>query len=306
MNATSNKYPFGWIESHLSCTTAEFQISPAQDFSKTLAIVIDEGIASDKWIYPPIDKHFDQDVAAATGRFELPPTHNLIIDASLDRPGMANSLILILGFFLGLKLNPVGIGHLHKTPRRMGELVSFTSFGRDLERAMKHVIKFLHMHETHGEIRSLTEAAFHWYLVSQSYAHQFEEFGFQYSVLDNIHKISKLIYPTYSLAEKARRGHIHRPIILSEHYNIPLPSIFEDGGAARPNAKKLTDARNALVHEARWLGKPLGYAVDDASHHLLSDLRYFNSQLLLAVLGIECSFRSMPNPWQTQGLDVTN
>jgi len=73
-----------------------------------------------------------------------------------------------------------------------------------------------------------------------------------------------------------------------------------------PNAKRLADARNALVHEARWLGQPLGYAADSGSWDLLQSVKHFNSQLLLGVLGIECKFRSTVYDRQIHALDVTS
>jgi hypothetical protein len=93
---------------------------------------------------------------------------------------------------------------------------------------------------------------------------------------------------------------------MSCFYGIPLPPNFEDTQSGRPNAKRLTDVRNQLIHEARWGGQPLGYIADSASWDLLMNLKHFNSQLLLAVLGVECEFRRTLFPWQTAGLDVTS
>lgn len=304
MNGLLDKYAFGWIEEPWSYKTPEFEAFPTDDFALAVAEVTNGGTASLDWIYPPIVQRADQHVAGPTIRFLLRSTHYLKIDPKLDRPEMADFLVMALGFFLGLKLNPAGIGHLHRTPRRKGYLVNFTDTGRDLERAMSRVIAFFLAHETNREALSLADAAFHWYLTSQSYHHAFEMFTFQYSVLDNVHRLTELLSPAYRAMQP--KGHTQRPVNLSTFYNIPLPPEFQDAGSPSPNAKRLADARNALVHEARWLGRPLGYAADSESWDMLKNLEHFNSQLLLGVMGIECKFRSALYDRNTLALDVMN
>jgi hypothetical protein len=304
MNGLLDKYAFGWIEEPWSYKTPEFEAFPADDFALAIAEVSTGNFASRDWIYPPIVQRADQHVAGPTIRFLLRSTHYLRIDPKLDRPELSDFLVMVLGFFLGLRLNPAGIGHLHRTPRRKGFLVNFVDVDRDLERAMSRVTAFFLAHETNREAISLANAGFHWYLTSQSYHHAFEMFTFQYSVLDNVHKLTELLSPSYRAMQS--KGHAQRPVNLSAFHNIPLPLEFQDTGSASPNAKRLADARNALVHEARWLGQPLGYAADSESWDMLKNLEHFNSQLLLGAMGIECRFRSALYTRQIQALDVTN
>ena len=156
----------------------------------------------------------------------------------------------------------------------------------------------------HREVLSLANAAFHWYLASQSYHHAFEMFTFQYSVLDNAHKLTELLHPEYGAMRTTK--HFQRPVSLSTFYDIPLPPIFQSTSIPSPNAKRLANSRNELVHEARWLGQPLGYTADTASWEMLMNLKHFNSQLLLGVLNIGCTFRSALYDRQIRALDVTN
>jgi len=175
--------------------------------------------------------------------------------------------------------------------------------GRDLERAMSRVIRFFHAYESQREILSVATAALHWYLTSQSYHHAFEMFTFQYSVLDSAHRLSDLLHPLYQAMPK--KGHSQRPVDLSTFYGIPLPPDFEEPGVARPNAKRLAAARNELIHEARWLGAPLGYSADSRSWDMLMNLKHFNSQLILGIFGIESKFGCAPYDRQVRALDVT-
>ena len=269
MNETSQKlsmiglldrYAFGWIEEPWSYKTPEFEAFPTAKFARAVAEATTRGIASSDWIYPPVVQRADRHTAGPTIMFLLPSTHYLRIDPKLDRPQMADFLVMVLGFFLGLKLNPAGIGHLLRTPRRMGYLVNFTNRGRDLERAMRRAISFFHAHDSNGEVLSLASAAIHSYLTSQSYQHTFEMFNLQYSVLDNTHRLTEQLSPAYPGTQP--KSHAHRSVNLSAFYNIPLPPVFQDTSVPSPNAKRLADARNSLVHEARWLGRPLGDAAD--------------------------------------------
>lgn len=304
MNGLLDKYAFGWIEEPWSYKTPQFEVFPADDFALAVAEVSAGNFASTDWIYPPIVQRADQHVAGPTIRFMLRSTHFLKISSKFDRPELSDFLVMVLGFLLGLQLNPAGIGHLHRTPRRKGYLVNFTDVGRDLERAMSRVIEFFIAREGNREALSLAIAAFHWYLTSQSYHHAFEMFTFQYSVLDNVHKLSEVLNPSYRTMPQ--KGHAQRPVNLATFYSIPLPPEFQDPASPSPNAKRLADARNTLVHEARWLSKPLGYAADSEAWDMLKNLEHFNSQILLAVMGIECKFRSTSYTRQIHALDVTN
>ena len=62
--------------------------------------------------------------------------------------------------------------------------------------------------------------------------------------------------------------------------------------------------RNELVHEARWLGEPIGYSANADANELIQDLKHFNSQLILGFLAIECEFRRRENSRQIQALDL--
>jgi hypothetical protein len=164
MNGLLDKYYFGWIGEPWSYRAPEFEVAPSDDFALALAEVATGNFASSDWIYPPVVQRADQNVAGPTLRFLLRSTHYIRIDPNLDRPNLADFVVMALGFFLGLKLNPAGLGHLHRTPRRKGYLVNFTDVGRDLERAMRRVIAFFLLHENEREPLALASAALHWYL----------------------------------------------------------------------------------------------------------------------------------------------
>jgi hypothetical protein len=112
----------------------------------------------------------------------------------------------------------------------------------------------------------MVAVALHWYLVSQSYDHDFEKFVWQYSVMDNIHRLKYLSDPQYRKMTTGK-GHPHRPLSLSSRFGVVLHRAFSKP-VGHGNVKALTKYRNQLIHEARWIDQPLGHAVGRESHYL--------------------------------------
>lgn len=295
-----DRYAFGWIEEPWRYSGPGFEIFPVENYDQMVAEVVHGAVISRDWIYPPaVD--INPLMHSPTIVFLTPSTHYLQIDANVDHPGLSDFLILVLGFFLGLKLTPAGLGHMQRMARRRGLLVDFTDSGRDLEHAMRRAMLFFSSHRNDHEVLALTEAAFHWFLSSQSYNHAFEVFAWQYTVLDNVHRLTEILVPSYAALGG---GHAQRPVNLANQFRSPLPVNFVDPSRSMPNAAALARVRNELVHEARWLGQPLGFSANSDTWELLVQLKYFNSQLLLGLLGIECGFRQRAYSRQTEALDV--
>lgn len=227
---------------------------------------------------------------APAGRFELPVTHVLSMPGCVQDAELGEFMVLVLGFLHGLRFTIEGTGHLFPTPHLEGTLVDFRPKNREVIPCMETALKT--WKELEAEKRKLLFGAIHWYLVSQSYPNQFERFNWQYSVLDNLYKL------------KFGKGGAHgeRPVKLAETYEVNLPTIFRDNFTKKRNAKCLVVLRNELVHEARWLERPLGYAVAQDGHDIIQALTYFNSQIILGALGIECGFRALK--WGSQQIHL--
>ena len=232
-------------------------------------------------------------IEQATGRFELPNTHVLVtINDSFDRE-LGEFLILVVGFMLGLRLTIEGTGHLTATPTKPGKLVGFTPTDSELLHGLTKAAHF--WNSTDPDQRKLAFAAIHWYLVAQSYRHQYEQLVWGYTVLDNLHRLTKLRSRTYIDRFRKQETHGRRPECLADEYNIPLPLSFAGiakHGSTATNTGRLIKLRNELFHEARWLGEPIGYKSSDDAHEVLMNLRHFNSQLILGLLDIDCGFRA--------------
>jgi hypothetical protein len=297
------RYPFGWMEQPETVTLPQFEISPLQGFDAAVSEVVQSNSVDDEWLEMPVQPKQGSPVLCPVARVEWPPTHYLDADTSVISQELALLLISVFGFLHGLKLNPCGTGHLHRTPRRPGTLVEFAVRRADVERALTKVINFHRLHAAIPEAVALMTAALHWYLTSQSYDHHFEKFVWQYTVLDNLHRLAFLTNPEYRQIPDGQ-AHDQRPVNLAHHYGITLHRAFSDRNVVEPNAKVLARHRNQLIHEARWLGQPLGYAADAGSYAVLRSLTRFNSQLILATLGIECRFLTADDDRQRWELGV--
>lgn len=291
------EYKFGYWECTHEYPGEKVSVRPASDFEQAKSLACQQAQRGEVYFMPHIQK-LDGGGCAPADRFELPITHVLSIPGRPQDRQLGEFMVLVLGFLHGLRFTVEGDGHLFRTPHRQGTLVSFNP-GRG-KRALVGPFP------EHGEIRFRAEhaeaircmetaldtwdgldaskrkllfAAIHWYLVGQSYPHQFERFSWQYSVLDNLYRFGKP--PTENDA-----FHPQRPQKLSEQHEVHLPLAFKD--------LEMNKLRNNLVHEARWLGEPIGYAATQDGHEIIMALTYFNSQVILGALGIECAFRKQP------------
>jgi hypothetical protein len=236
-------------------------------------------------------------------RFELPVTHLLTTKHRPTDPDYGSFLVLALGFSLGLRLQIEGYGHLERAAIDQSTLVNFLAGSGECLDVLWSADVF--WDKRTPAIRKLMFGAIHWYLISQSYEKQHEEFAWAYTVLDNLHRVAHSVSPTYrTKLPNVNGGHPDRPLALAEVFGLPLPPEFVDSSSPGPNVKRLTSARNALVHEARWEGEAIGYNATSDAHDLIMALRHFCSQAILVLLGVDCLFLDRTYDRQLQGLDI--
>ena len=171
----------------MSLKSTQFEISPVKNFDEAINAISDHP-ARDAWLEMP----------PGCIRFELPSTHYLEANPNTINDDLAILLISVFGFLYGLNLKPCGVGHLHRTPRQRGTLVEFTPSPGDAKDVLAIVLDFYASHGSKPEVMTLMKAALHWYLTSQSYDHHFEQFAWQYTVLENLHKLASKINHKFS------------------------------------------------------------------------------------------------------------
>lgn len=291
---------FGYWESEFDIKQDDFEISTLPEIEEARYIVKRDMKCLSHFCFP----HYfgtSSFPLMSGNRFELPMTHLFTTRISLGNENeereLIKFLILTIGFLCGMRFTPDGEGHLFPTPLKKGNLVSFIASDPEIlsciDTAKSTWIR------ASAENRKLLFSSIHWFLTSQSYKHQFEIFSWQYIVTDSL----SAFFCSKDGTTK-RTSHSVRPQYLSKHLNTPLPSSFLKGGTGNGVQSRLAEIRNCLIHEGLWLGQPIGYQSTHEGHELVEQLKFFNSQIILGALGIECHFRRATFCWQIHGLDV--
>jgi len=296
------RYLFGWWDRNTEFGDDLFEIRPVQQFAQALEVVRRAGSLGSEWFHPPVAHSSTEGVDLPCERFELPVTHCLTVTGHAYDVDQGAFLVLVLGFCLGLKLTPRGTGHLMATPWRERTLSPFYADNPDILVVLRHALSFWRSQPP--EVRSLAFSAIHWHLTAHSYRQQHDRFAWQYTVMDNIYKLTCRIDRTFGQPDPRNPdrdllGHRWRPGALGQKYGSPMPTAFGTGDAA-----VLSGLRNELIHEARWCGEPIGYSVSTTGHDLVHALQYYNAQLILGFLDVRCRFRQTSDPMQLQALDI--
>ena len=137
------------------------------------------------------------------------------------------------------------------------------------------------------EIRQRMFGAMHWHLFGQSYAHTFEQFTAQYTVLDTCFAIHK------SLTGKTGKVmHGDRPKLLCTTYNLTVPHWAEQD--LNTGKVPIAELRHALIHEGRYGNAPTGFDPITSIPGVVRELTVFNTRLILALLGIKNEYTRSP------------
>lgn len=203
----------------------------------------------------------------------LPPTHE--INSSYDDEHNA-FLILGYGFLQGLYLCPEGQGAFGRTPYEPGSINGLLLYRSDREKGMEAINQYFINATT--EQRSQMRACIHWYLIAYSMDHEWERFDAYYKVLDGLFNLN--------FSKNNRNGgHSKRPKRLAVKFGIKLP-IW--GHIDCANTCKLSIQRNELVHEAKFAGQPIGFAIPDENYSF--ELCAFLTKLIAATLGLKTDY----------------
>ncbi len=200
-------YRFGYWECTHEYPGDTVSIRPAPDFEQARSLADQRAQRGKEYVMPTILEK-DGDGRVPADRFELPVTHVLSIPGRPQDRQLGEFMVLVLGFLHGLRFTIEGDGHLFRTPHREGTLVNFRpAYGKRTHVGPLPEYGEIRFRAEHAEAircmetalatwdelddpkRKLLFAAIHWYLVGQSYPHQFEQFNWQHSVLDNLYNL---------------------------------------------------------------------------------------------------------------------
>src|SRR5207244_357048 len=149
-----------------------------------------------------------------------------------------------------------------------------------LAKAIELTEAFLTANRTAPERARLFAAAVHAWFLAQNPRHlQFEEFILLYMAFDACFALAKSIHPP-----KAHVTHAERVTWMCGLFGMATPDWADPAAPAGPEVAIL---RNATLHEALFMGEPLGFALHGVgtNQNLTSEMKVLICRFLVALLG---------------------
>ena len=287
MARTSDWVRFGYLPKSLKLDGGQIRVEPLPTFEAAVDKVNRSGLVADDWVYPPrlawTEHNVRREGPMLVARYELPVTHQIQHrnSASMSR---VRFLISVTGFLMGLRLLAEGDGHLRRTPLRPSLSTDFLVTPFELETALAAGDRFW-INSDVGRRRAMT-AAINAYQLAVTYEHDFEKLTFLYMAFDAAFDLH-----SGSIAGGQKLGHWEKPRAMAHFLRIPVPR-WARRWPGKKSRSALSEARNALTHDALFASQPMGYAIPDRD--LLTDLEGLVSRALIAGLGIDASYTRTP------------
>lgn len=277
-------------------SSKRIEIKPVEDLREKIRDLTIHPQSFDGWVYPDIVSYCSQ-VDVPTYQFSVCATQVLSILDNKATLQEAEFLCLVYAFINGVRCYPVyesGWNQMLKTPYEK-KLVRFICNQKgEVEFILEKALSFWRKRENR-ELRHSYFGALHWYLFSQSYEFTFDEFNWQYVVLDTLHKVTQEMDNNYRIQ---RHRHSERPSALCRKWNINIPVWAR----VQRGACILSKIRNNLVHEGVVDNQPLGFShIPDREYKGIKDL---NQCLLLAVIGCKAGIFNSFFPWNRYVYDT--
>lgn len=278
---------FGFYPKPIRVCTGPINIEPLSEFDECV-----EGVFSllsertDKgWIYaPPI---LTRDIMSGETRkhpssarvFCLPKTH-LFKHAKATGEDHVEFHIWALSFFLGMRLTVTEAGFLDATPIKPGNLVDFNLLGQSLKRAIELAEQFWIANCGNRRNAQRFKAAVHALFLSQyPQALPYEEFIHLYIAIDTCYALTKALR-----SPKAQHRHSERIEWMCGELGVKTPPWAQTSCVS---GTVVPDLRNDALHEALFVGEPLGFAVygGDTGENIALEMNALICRLLVALLG---------------------
>jgi hypothetical protein len=203
-----------------------------------------------------------------------------------------------LSFFTGMRLTSTEAGFLDATPIKPGKLVDFVLLD-DLAAAIELAERFWTDNLNTPQRARLVAAAIHaLFIAHYPPSLQFERFLYCYTALDACYALAASIAPP-----TRRPTHAERVAWLCRRFGMNIPAW---AAPAPSQPVEVAAIRNATLHEALFMGEPLGFALHGigTGANLPLEMEALICRLLVALLGAETAdyVRSPINTRQRHGL----
>lgn len=284
---------FGYCPEGLSLNTSLIKISALPNLREAVDLVAKSPEVDGDWIFVQSSTH-------GSRVFGLPKTHTFQHSAA-DGLDHINFHIWALSFFLGMRLTATEAGFVDATPIKPRKLTDFHLGNQGLEKSLDITEQFWQSHRAHPERAKIYSAAIHALFIAQyPRALQFEQFMFLYASLDACFALASCLHTP-------RRGLTHAARIewMCMLFGMPVPDW---AFTAHTRHSQLSVIRNAAIHEAIFMGEPLGFAVHGAgtNQNITLEMEALICRLLVALIGADTAayVRTTVSTRQMHGLDL--
>lgn len=275
---------FGYYPESLVIDAHGIVVRPLPNFAETVDAMRDaDGIEAD-WIYAPPEGVRDSMSGEVRLRpyavriFALPQTHELEHPAP-DSDKHLDFHLWVLSFFTGMRLTATEAGFLDATPLKPGKLVDFVMLG-NYATSIDLAETFWTANRGVALRARLVAAAIHALFMAQNPRHlQFERFLYLYTALDACYALAASLKPPL-----CRLTHADRAAWLCRRFGMTVPAWARP---VAPGSVEVATIRNATMHEALFMGEPLGFALHGVgtNQNLPLEIEALVCRLLVALLG---------------------
>ncbi|HEX9963816.1 MAG TPA: hypothetical protein VGB04_02400 [Allosphingosinicella sp.] len=303
---TGSSVQFGYYPLSLHLASGSIKVETLPDLDQTAADMEASNGIEKGWIYAPPRQRRDfvsGQIAALpypSRIFGLPKTHTPTHDAANGADHLTFH-IWCLSFFTGMRLTATEAGFVDATPLKPGALVDFVPGRIDLQKALELAERFWINNKVEPRRTRLVAATIHaLFLAHNPVLLQFERFLLLSCALDACYALASSLH-----APPPRLGYAKRILWMCELFGMAVPTWADPAAASGPEAALL---RNETVHEALFVGEPLGFAVHGpgTNRNLPLEMEALICRLLVALLGAAGAryVTSPVNTRQYQALDL--
>ncbi|GGX13669.1 hypothetical protein [Undibacterium macrobrachii] len=276
---------FGYYPQTLDVSAGAVSISTIPNLTDIVfAIEKDSEHVAGDWIYAPPQEvlQFGGNIVKMpypTRIFGLPKTH-ILSHSSPDNDDHLRFHLWVLSFFVGMRLTSTEAGFIDSTPIKPNKLFDFVLTGQGIVDVLVLAEAFWAKHRTKSERAKLIAGIIHALFLSQNPHHlQFERFLLLYSAFDACFALAKSIQkpPEYL-------KHGQRISWMCKLFGMQIPAWADDSGVL---STEIASLRNESVHEALFMGEPLGFVLHGVGTgvNLTLEMEALACRLLIALLG---------------------
>jgi hypothetical protein len=268
---------FGYYPLPITCRAGMIEVDALPSLKASVETVSGYETIDDDWVFCLPDK-VRRSQGAGNRIFSLPKTHTFTHGQG-DGSEHVRFHVWALSFFCGMRLTTTDAGFVDATPVQPERLIDFSLSG-DFENAVRLAETFWTANRHSPENAKLVAGIIHALFMAQNpRLFQFEEFTYLYAALDASYRLARTLEII-----KHEGSHSDRVSRMCDAFGIVPPSWATKRSDGRT---EIAIIRNAMVHEALFVGEPLGFALHGvgANQNLVLEMSALICRLLVSLLG---------------------